>query len=244
MLAACGAEEAPVPEAIPVKKPAAATPPVVRAAPPAAAPGMPPPVVVQKKEPAPSPEPPPAPPPRKKPPFVPPTYMPVRQDPQPTTANFTFRTMDHLKAFVIVNGERYSDTNCLWGYSLSYDFDPKIAVPQWPPKGAGFAGAATGKDEAGNKVSTIEIAIEGGLYDSAGQERLRKACPHLAPGEQVLYVKAEIQGKLYQGALRLKLVGEDGTIYRHTNYNPVQSMEDETASIFARSIWFQREKSE
>jgi hypothetical protein len=194
--------------------------------------------------PAPPPAPPPATAPRKKPAFVPPAYMPMFQDPQPTTGNFTFRTMDHLKAFVIINGERYSDTSCLWGYSLAYDFDPKIAVPEWPPKGAALAGAATGKDEAGRKTSTIEIAIEGGVYDLAGLERLRKAYPHLAPGEQVLYVKAELHGQCRQGALRLKLVGEDGSFYRYTNYNPVQSMEDETAAIFARSIWFQREKSE
>jgi hypothetical protein len=152
--------------------------------------------------------------------------------------------MDHLKAYVIVNGERVTETSCLWAYSLSYEFDPKIQVTDWPPKTAGFAGASSIKDESGQARSTIEVAIEGGLYDLAGQERLKKAYPHLEPGEQVLSVNAEIFGQRHRGALRLKLVGEDGTIYRYTNFTPIQSMEEENATFFARSIWFQRERSE
>jgi hypothetical protein len=169
---------------------------------------------------------------------------PWLKDPAPSTACFTFRTMDHLKSYVIINGERVIDTPCLWAYSLSYQFDPKIPVTDWPPKTAGFAGAATTKDGSGRVGSTIEIAVEGGLYDLAGQARLKKAYPHLEPGEQVLYVNAEIQGQLHRGALRLKLAGEDGTFYRYTNFTPVQSMEDESASLFARSVWFQREASQ
>src|SRR5947209_3069639 len=141
--------------------------------------------------------------------------------------NFTFRTMDHLKAYVIVNGERYSDTSCLWCLSLATVFDSKIPVPEWPPKGAAWIAAATDKDENGAKRSAVEIALEGGLYDVAGQERLKKDYPHLKPGEQILYVKANIAGSERCGALRLRVVGADGANYRYTNFTPIQSMEEE-----------------
>jgi hypothetical protein len=184
-----------------------------------------------------------APPPEKTADVHPP-FKPSGNEPTVTTATFTFRTMDHLKACVIVNGERYSETSCLWCLSLQTDLDPKIPVGEWPPKGAAWVGAATGKDENGMTRSTIEIAIEGGRYDLAGQERLKKSYPHLEAGEQVLYVNAEICGKRRRGAVRLKLVGTDGMVYRYTDFSPIQSMEDENASLFARSVWFQREKEQ
>jgi hypothetical protein len=192
-------------------------------------------------EPAPVPQ---APSHEKTPAYVPPPLRPWLREPAPSTACFTFRTMDHLKSYVIINGERVTETSCLWAYSLAYEFDPKIPVTDWPPKTAGFAGAASTKDERGRIASTIEIAVEGGLYDLAGRDRLKKAYPHLESGEQVLYVNAEIFGQIHRGALRLKLVGEDGTNYRYTNFTPIQSMEEENASLFARSVWFQRERSD
>lgn len=162
--------------------------------------------------------------------------------PPPRTAPFTLRTMDHLRADVFVNGERYSDTVCLWSLSLADAFDPRIPVPDWPPKDARWAGSKTGRDQEGEVTSRIEILIGGGLHDDLGQERLKKVFPHLEPGEQVLYVKATIQGTPRRGALRLKLVGRDGSIYRHTEFNPVHSEEDENAARFKNSVWFDREK--
>src|SRR5205085_1150140 len=87
-----------------------------------------------------------------------------REEPGPTTPTFTFRTTDHLKAIVIVNGERYSDTTCLWALSRSMEFDPRIEVSEWPPKGATWVRAATRNGEQGIPASSIEIAIEGGRY--------------------------------------------------------------------------------
>lgn len=162
--------------------------------------------------------------------------------PPPRTASFTLRTMDHLRADVFVNGERYSETVCLWSLSLSDDFDPRIPVPEWPPKEARWAGSKTGRDQEGEVTSRIEILIEGGLHDDRGQERLKKDFPHLAPGEQVLYVKASIKGTERCGALRLKLAGADGSIYRYTDFTPILSEEDENAARFRNSVWFEREK--
>lgn len=231
--AACGREEpsAPAP-AVMIKRPT---------------PTPPPPAVVAVESPKPAVEPPvpPARPPEKsKPAFVPPPLKPPTGKLSPLSASFTFRTMDHLKAYVLVNGERYSDTVCLWALSQTTEFDPKIAVPDWPPKGAAWVHHAIGRDEEGRKTSTIELAIDGGRYDLDGQARLKREVPHLEPGEQVLYVKAEIQGVRRQGALRLKLVGENGTVYRYTNFTPVQSMEEERAAMFGRAVWFEREREE
>lgn len=233
LLAACGREETPAPApAVMIKK----TPP---------RPPLPAVVAVERpklvEEPAVLPA---RPPEKSKPAFVPPPLIPPTKPLSPLSASFTFRTMDHLKAYVLVNGERYSDTVCLWALSQTTEFDPKIAVPDWPPKGAAWVHHAIGRDEEGRKTSTIELAIDGGRYDLDGQARLKREVPHLEPGEQVLYVKAEIQGVRRQGALRLKLVGENGTVYRYTNFTPLQSMEDERAAMFGRAVWFEREKEE
>lgn len=161
--------------------------------------------------------------------FAPPPLKPATAEAEEGVVNFNFRTMDHLKAYVLVNGERVSDTPCLWGYSKSYAFDPRIPVTEWPPKGAAFVAAADG----------VELALEGGLYDLNGQARITKNFPSFEAGEMILYVNTTTVG-----ALRLKLVGEDGCPYRYTNYTPLQSDEEETASRFRRAIWFQRERSE
>ncbi len=242
--AACGREPEPAsPPAVMIKKRPQEPPPAV------AIETLKP--VVVRPAPAPPPVPPPPHPhpsaplpetPKPKPAFVPPPLKPSTGQLSPLSASFTFRTMDHLKAYVLVNGERYSDTVCLWALSQTTEFDPKIAVPDWPPKGAAWVNHAIGRDEEGRKTSTIEFAIDGGLYDLDGQVRLKREVPHLEPGEQVLYVKAEIQGLRRQGALRLKLVGENGRVYRYTNFTPLQSMEDERAAMFGRAVWFERER--
>lgn len=157
-----------------------------------------------------------------------------------TAPTFTFRTMDHLKAAVYVNGVLVSDTVCLWGYSPSYPFDPDIPVPVWPPPGAAFIASARQRDPDGGPSSTVQMALAGGVHD-AGLEALRKEFPHLEHADQVLYVQAVIGDTRYQGALRLRVVAPDGTVYRHTAFNPVQSEEAENASLFTRSLWFQRE---
>jgi hypothetical protein len=176
--------------------------------------------------------------------FTPPPFHPSPEPPTATTPAFTFRTMDHQLAYVIVNGERYSDTTCQWALSLSTPFDPAIKVAQWPPPGAAWVGALSGTSDDTGKTSKVEIAIEGGFNDLAGKNRLKRDYPNLEPGEQILYVTATIEGRERRGALRLKLVATDGTFYRYTNYSPLQNMEEENASRFARAVWFQREEEE
>jgi hypothetical protein len=136
-----------------------------------------------------------------------------------------------------------NDAPCLWGFSKAYEFDPRIPVPDWPPKDAAFVAAEQQRGSDGIASSSIELALEGGLYDLAGQARIRKAYPHLEAGEMVLYIRAHWDGTRRQGALRLQVVGEDGTGYRYTNYTPLQSMEDDRSSRFRRAIWFERENA-
>lgn len=176
--------------------------------------------------------------------YTPPPLRPSQDPPTSTTPAFTFRTMDHKLAYVIVNGERYSDTTCQWALSLSTPFDGAIQVPAWPPHGAAWVGALSGKSDQTGLISKVEIAIAGGFNDEAGQKRLKHDYPQLEPGEQILYVKASIEGKERRGALRLKLVGTDGTFYRYTNYSPLQNMEEENASKLARAVWFQPEEEQ
>jgi hypothetical protein len=152
--------------------------------------------------------------------------------------------MDHLKAYILINGERVTDAPGLWGFSRGYVFDPRIPVPAWPPQGAAFVAAERERDPKGATISSIELALDGALYDLSSQSRLRKAYPHLEPGEMVLYVDARRDDQCRRGALRLRVVGDDGGCYRYTNFSPIQSMEEDNVSRFRRAIWFQREPSE
>ncbi|HXX92284.1 MAG TPA: hypothetical protein VEN81_01540, partial [Planctomycetota bacterium] len=110
--------------------------------------------------------------------YLPPPFKPWGKEPAPSAPCFTFHTMDHLKAYVLMNGERIADTSCLWAFSLAYEFDPKIPVGAWPPPTATLAGRAWARDDGGRETSSIEIAIEGGAYDEAGRARLKKEYPH------------------------------------------------------------------
>ena len=54
---------------------------------------------------------------------------------------FTFRTMDHGKAKVFLNGKELNETACLWTVTDALEFDPKIQVATWPPESARLVGS-------------------------------------------------------------------------------------------------------
>jgi hypothetical protein len=151
--------------------------------------------------------------------------------------------MDHLKADVFINDELQTDTPHFWCLSDLTEFDDRIPVPEWPPPGSAYAGAALGKDDLGREVSRVELYVAGSLYSAVTPRELRSRYPSLKEGDQILFVDGELASVRRRGALRLRVAGKDGRIYRNTNFTPVQSMEEEAASKFARTLWFEREES-
>ncbi|HYE98640.1 MAG TPA: hypothetical protein VEJ18_06995, partial [Planctomycetota bacterium] len=76
-------------------------------------------------------------------------------------------------------------------------------------------------------------------YPEEPREALLARVPHLDPDEQILYVKAEGCGRGWTGALRVKVVGADGTVYRHVTFHPPDSEEDIHAHRWRSSVWFE-----
>jgi hypothetical protein len=138
---------------------------------------------------------------------------------------FTFRTMDHRAAKVVLNGEELNATPCLWSVTEKIDFDPKIRVDAWPPEGARFIGSTEHREHSDWRAE---------LYIADA-----KTLPALKDGECLLYVDATIRGRGQRGALRLRV--DD---YHYVNYTPLVNPEGEEASRLLRTIWFERTKSE
>jgi hypothetical protein len=155
-------------------------------------------------------------------------------DPALSTPSFTLRTMDHQEAVVWINGHRRGATSALWSATLNTAFDPKIPVPEWPPAGAKGCGKAS------REGSAVELRIQGGYYELDDFTAVRVRHPHLVDGEHVLYVRAIWGGLERTGALRLRVVGKDGALYRWTDYTPPSNADDETAMRFSRTLWFMR----
>lgn len=206
MLAACSPSEPP-----PVTPP---KPPAAPAAPEPPTPPKPPepPVVMD----APRPKP-PAPPPAPPPPFRP--YDDIPKSPARIhLPAFTFRTMDHQRVKVRMNGEDFSTTPCLWAVTDAMPFDPRIPVAAWPPEGARYVGSTQHREHDAWKA---EVYLA-----EAGDESL-------------LFVRGEFDGRVHQGALRLSLAG-----YRFIVYTPLVNPEGEEASRLLRSFWFEKVRSE
>jgi hypothetical protein len=213
LLAGCGGPEEPPPRPV-VRKPvplqAPPAPPALPAAPP------PPAVVAPEKGPE----------------------TGTEFDPAISSSCFSLRTMDHLKADVFINGHLQSKTTCLWSATPNTAFDPKIPVPVWPPPGAKFCGSGLRKRENGAPCSSIELYLSGGQYELEEFAATRATYPHLVDGEQILYVRVDWGGRPRTGALRLRVVGEDGALYRWVDYIAYASEEDENASLFRHALWF------
>jgi hypothetical protein len=137
--------------------------------------------------------------------------------------------MDHRAAKVFLNGEALNPTPCLWSVTERIEFDPAIRVDAWPPEGARFVGS-TQHPEHGAWHAELYIA---------DAKALATKLPGLKADEGVLYVNAEIQGRVRRGALRLRV--ED---YHYVNYTPLVNPEGDEASRLLRSIWFERMRSE
>lgn len=207
-------------------------------------------------EPAPPPNPqapkPPVPPSIDTPP-APPKAAPPREpelgpvagtanDPAVSTAGYTIRTMDHVKADVFLNGHKHATTPNLWSLTLNTPFDPKVAVDDWPPPGAASVGSAKRTDEDGRYVSSVELWIAGGKHDGEAFKDYLRRYPHLADGEHLLFVWADLQGKKRTGALRVRVVDSGGALYRWVNYlPPVVNEESDAARLFKRALWFERD---
>lgn len=229
LLAGCGPGDVPAPKLpppAPVKTP---KPPRLTSLPPPPAPAP-----EVRPEPATPALPPPIPRPR-------PGPLPgAKYDPEIGSPSLTFRTMDHGKADVHINGHRHSDTACLWSVTHNTEFDPKIPVTAWPPPDALRCAGGRQTDQYGSITFTIEAYIAGGNYREDETRRLRERHPHLVEGEHVLYVRTSGGGLDRTGAVRLLLVGKEGDLYRYSEYHPGQSDEDETSRRFARTLWFER----
>lgn len=146
--------------------------------------------------------------------------------------------MDHGKADVYLNGHLESGTTCHWSATANTAFDPKIPVPAWPPPGAKACGSGTRKLDDGTPGPTVELYIEGGHYEQEDFAATRAAYPHLVHGEQILYVRAMFGRSERRGAIRLRVVGQDGALYRWIDYVAWRSEEDENASVFRHALWF------
>jgi hypothetical protein len=142
---------------------------------------------------------------------------------------FTFRTMDHRAAKVLLNGEELNEAPCLWTVTETIEFDPKITVASWPPQKARYAGSTRHPQ---NPSWTAELYI-----GDAGS-----AVPKIADAqadEFVIYVDASIQDRPLRGALRLRVPG-----YRWISYDPLIAPDSEDASRFQRTLWLERTKNE
>jgi hypothetical protein len=148
--------------------------------------------------------------------------------------------MDHEKADVFINGHKYAPTPYLWSVTLNTVFDPKVPVEAWPPADAVYVGTAKRHTEDGVYVSTVELWVAGGKYDEAFPG-YRRRYPHLVDGEHLFFVKAKFFSFTRQGALRVRVVGSDGALYRWVDYRPTSLTEDSDAErIFRRALWFER----
>jgi hypothetical protein len=144
--------------------------------------------------------------------------------------------MDHSTPEIAINGRRHALLPVSWWVSALTDFDPLIPVTTWPPEGAAYRGSAKWVDEDLKRASSLELYIAGGRFtDLAG---LRKRYPHLDPAEHVFFARATIEGKLYQGAVRVKILGPEGAVFRYVTFDPSSSDEDPR---FKRAVWFEKD---
>jgi len=183
----CGAEKPPPSTAKPPVPPRpTALPAPLPAAPsnPTANPGLP------------APEKPASPPaPAPVPPYIPsPPSARRSEDGQIHLAAFKLRSVSGRKADVFINGEAYSTLPALWAVTSGMEFDPKIRVEEWPPRGARYAGKTTNLDQA--RAGSAEVYVDSG-------KALEARYPHLQKGEHVVYVQALFRTGLRQGAVRL-----------------------------------------
>jgi len=142
---------------------------------------------------------------------------------------FSFRTMDHRRAKVFMNGEELSETTCLWTITETIEFDPAIPVASWPPEKARYAGSTQHPQNPDWKAE-IYIADAGSLVPRIADARADEA---------VVYVDASIQGRSLRGALRLRVPD-----YRWINYDPLVAPDGEEASRLQRTLWLERTKNE
>lgn len=193
--------------------------------------------------PAPLPVPPPAPPPPPPAPAPPAmAFLPAAPSgPAAATQSpaFHFRTMDASTPLLIVNGRRHAGLPVMWWVSEQTEFDPRIPVPAWPPEGAAYRGRADWISDDGARSSCLELHVAGGRFTDL--DALRKRWPHLDPAEQVLFVKGHVQGRAFQGALRIQVRGADGAVYRYVTYDPSGGDEDPQSARLKRTLWFERD---
>jgi len=165
-------------------------------------------------------------------------------DPSVQSPSYIFRTMDHRPADVFINGHLHGSTAFLWCITANSAFDPKIPVSVWPPPGAKACGSRVRRSDDGTPISTLEIFIDGGHYEQEAFSPLRKQYPHLVDGEHILYLRATWGSSARVGAVRLRVVGKDGALYRWIHYVAYLSDEDENAFLFKRALWFYALRSE
>jgi hypothetical protein len=94
-------------------------------------------------------------------------------------------------------------------------------------------------------ASEIDVWVAGGFHDQEAFASFRSVHPHVGTDEQILFIRVRGGGRAPStGAVRVKLAGRDGALYRWTNYDPVLSQEDENASRFRHTLWFQAARDE
>ena len=162
--------------------------------------------------------------PEGKPPPDPPERGP--EAPYASSPYFYLRTMNHLRAHVFLNGRLSGETTYSWSLNSGTKFDPLIPVGARLPREATSCGFARGPG------AIVSLGIAEGV-----PEKHR----HLVTGEHVLFVDGMVGGIVRIGAVRLRVVGEDGSLYRHLLWDPVMGgEEDPNAFRFLRTLWFEQ----
>lgn len=191
---------------------------------------------VPPASPSPAPVPPPAPLKRRPPPPPPaPSEEPARPPSTVSSPVFTLETREG-SAEVFINGKLAGSTPHRWSVTPDTVFDPNIPVIEWPP--AFGRPAAQGRVLGdGGQWSSMEVWIADGQLAGDALEEFRKRFPQLAPGEHVLFVRAELPGHRLQGALRVRVPGR-----RAVSYMPTEiTRESPDFQRWSRAIWFDRE---
>lgn len=160
-------------------------------------------------------------------------------DPTGVPPGFTFRTMDHERVDVLINGQKYGRTPLYWCFTPESAFDPKIELKDWPPEPSVACGTSVLEDEDGSR-HVVELAIAGGRFREEERAEIRKKHPHLEVGEHVLYVNAKIRGKERRGGVRVKFAAADGAVYRHVSFEPA-SGDEALDPRLVRTIWIERD---
>jgi hypothetical protein len=139
--------------------------------------------------------------------------------------SWQFRTTDHVKAAVFINGIAAGDTMFEWN-PCTMAFDRAVRLSALPDRGIYRSSKRI------HDGGATEVVIVGGLHHDEERREARKTVAYLADDEQLVCVR--MHGVV--NAFRLKVVGPDGVAYLATDFNPVFDSESDT--YFSRSIFF------